>query len=371
MASIDLIPSVFEEEWGLARDRVLNAWEQEQATPVNGKKACVRRVVELTGVSRKDVDRMLKGSAPPAQGRPPALSTTDKHWLMEQVELGTCNTDGQYQSLFRDTSGKTASISSIQRFLKENTAFKQVDYSSADKWTTRNYFRLKGFEQVMAGVERKRIRFYDQTGFSMMDLMPKRLRVKEVPGSKDKAPPRKRTTPSSASQHVSVFGVTSIDCSVPALYTKFYKSSAQNGQGTTEHVDFFISAVEDGVLRPGDVVVLDNWSGHKSKIGTELRSILREYGIAMIYLPAKFSHLNSVEHCWRTAKSYARRAHLEFPKFGAEVLMRSGCDSITHEEILRYMIHDGYGVEDDTVCEVQGNTSYTPRPSHAKKRKHL
>ena len=130
--------------------------------------------------------------------------------------------------------------------------------------------------------------------------------------------------------------------------------------------------MEAGVLGPGDIVIADNWSGHKSKIGSELRSQLADRGIAIVYLPAKFSHLNSVEHCWRTSKCFARRVYLEFPTFSAEILMRAGCESLTHEEILSYMMHDGYGVEDATIREVQTNSGYTPRPSngsHYKKRK--
>lgn len=246
----------------------------------------------------------------------------------------------------------------------------------------------------MSTVDRMRLRFYDQTGFSKMDLLPKRTRVRRAEG-KGAAGPRKkakkgrgatsaakrnqgissaakrrsRTTGSNAHVHVSVFGITSIDATVPALYSKFYKSKNQNGQGTSEHVDFFLSAVEAGVLRDGDVVVLDNWSAHKSKIGSRLRTLLRERGIAMIYLPAKFSHLNSIEHVWRTAKCFARRAYLEFPTYGSEILMRSGCESLTHEEILSYMIHDGYEIDEGTANVVRASSAHIVRPSHYKKYK--
>lgn len=241
-----------------------------------------------------------------------------------------------------------------------------IDYSSSDKWTVKNLLRLRKFEIMMAGVDRSRIRFYDQTGFTGKDLLPKKVRKRK--GGPDTTQ-KGKTTVSNVSLHTSVFGLTCLRTDKPALWAQFYSSSSQNGQGSSEHVQFFKQAVAEGVLDRGDVVILDNWSGHTSSEGEALRAWLRDaHDIVLVYLPAKFSHLNSIEHCWRTSKCWARRARRGMPGLNPKAYMQVACEGITHAEILRYMLHDGWGVELSTRKEVLDRSYFPERPS-SKKRK--
>jgi hypothetical protein len=147
-----------------------------------------------------------------------------------------------------------------------------------------------------------------------------------------------------------------------------YSSTTQNGQGTTEHIDFFLSAVAEGVIQRGDVIVMDNWSAHTSASGEALRQLLlQEYDIQIVYLPAKFSELNPIEHCWRSVKEYARRSRRMLSGLRPELYMQAGCQSITHAEILLYTLSCGYGVDEPTKAEVM-SASYFPERSTKRKR---
>jgi hypothetical protein len=288
-------------------------------------------------------------------------------YLLELCDEGTCHTDEEYVLELERATGTSASISTVQRYLTNDlvSQYRLIEYSSADKWTERNLLRLRLFELAMDGVDRERIRFYDQTGFTGKDLLPKRVRKRK--GGPDTTR-YKRTTISNIHKHVSVFGLTSIRADQPALWTKFYSSTAQNGQGTTEHVDFFLSALAAGSLCSGDVVVLDNWSGHTSATGEALRELLRDEGVELVYLPAKFSELNPIEHCWRTAKAHARRMRRMVAGLRPDVYMMSGCESITHAEILLYTLSSGYGVEEAAKANVMSFSDFPERATKKNRR---
>jgi len=287
--------------------------------------------------------------------------------LLDLCDEGLCYTDEDYVlRLLRDI-GSSASLSTVQKFLTNEivSKYRNIEYSSADKYTENNLLRLRLFELAMEGVDPRRIRFYDQTGFSGKDLLPKRVRKRK--GGPD-TPRQKRTTISNIHKHVSVFGLTSIRLNVPALWTKQYSSTSQNGQGTTEHVDFILSAIAEGVLERDDIIVMDNWSAHKSAAGEALRLLLREdYGIEIVFLPAKFSELNPIEHCWRTVKEYARRSRRKVMGLRPALYIQAGCESLTHAEILLYTMSCGYGIDEATQHEVMSTSDFPQRATKKNK----
>lgn len=359
----------FEQEWAAARERVLQVWAAEKESPASGRRASKQVVADISGIPKTWVERMLESEAPPNRpGRPEVLGAEEKKFLTKLLDEADTYTDEEYVIKLQQHTGTVCSRPSVNHFLKHEliSRYVNIDYSSADKWTVKNLLRLRKFELMMAGVDRSRIRFYDQTGFTAKDFLPKKVRRRK--GGPDTTK-KGKTTKSNITLHTSVFGLTCLRTNQPALWTRFYSSSAQNGQGTSEHVQFFQQAVADGILERGDVVVLDNWSGHTSADGERLRSWLREsQGIVLVYLPAKFSHLNSIEHCWRTSKSWACRATRKHPGLDPRAYMQVGCESITHAEILRYMIHDGWGVEVATRTAVLQNSAFPERPSSKKRR---
>ena len=58
-------------------------------------------------------------------------------------------------------------------------------------------------------------------------------------------------------------------------------------------------------LKPGDIVVLDNLSSHKSE---KARQILRERGVWFLFLPPYSPDLNPIEMAFSKLKAHLRKA---------------------------------------------------------------
>jgi hypothetical protein len=152
--------------------------------------------------------------------------------------------------------------------------------------------------------------------------------------------------------------MTGIRLEMPPMFFKSYEATRDNQQDGEDHFDYFLDAIEAGVLQPDyDIVIMDGWSAHTGGRGQELQNFLIEdYGIPFVQLAARMSHLNSSEHSWRRSKSWARTVvsehdWIEQPTM-ARTLIAEGLRRITHSDILADMMHDGYGVEQDTIDRV-------------------
>ena len=67
----------------------------------------------------------------------------------------------------------------------------------------------------------------------------------------------------------------------------------------------FIKEVLAAVSRPGDVVVLDNLSSHKTR---RVQAAFAALGEEVWYLPPYSPDLNPIEKCWSKMKAYLRQA---------------------------------------------------------------
>ena len=91
-------------------------------------------------------------------------------------------------------------------------------------------------------------------------------------------------------------------------------------------------------LQPGDVVVLDNLSSHKSE---KAKAILKERGAWVLFLPPYSPDLNPIEMAFAKLKAHLRR-------IGARTIadlwkaVGSICDLYTPEECRNYLRHAGY-----------------------------
>ena len=57
-------------------------------------------------------------------------------------------------------------------------------------------------------------------------------------------------------------------------------------------------------LRPGDIVIMDNLSSHKSQL---IRESIEDMGGRLIYLPPYSPDLNPIEQMWSKVKTYIRQ----------------------------------------------------------------
>lgn len=63
------------------------------------------------------------------------------------------------------------------------------------------------------------------------------------------------------------------------------------------------------VLKPGQIIIMDNASFHKS-IETEL--LIEQAGCKLLFLPPYSPELNPIEHSWASFKRYIKRFRYQF-----------------------------------------------------------
>ena len=90
--------------------------------------------------------------------------------------------------------------------------------------------------------------------------------------------------------------------------------------------------------RPGDVLVLDNLSSHKTRA---VRATLAGAGLAVRYLPAYSPDRNPIEQAFSKLKRAARTA-AERTVEGLTKLVRSLARKLRPAECRNYILHSGY-----------------------------
>jgi transposase len=75
------------------------------------------------------------------------------------------------------------------------------------------------------------------------------------------------------------------------------------------------------VLKPGQVVVMDNATFHK---GGRIEQLIQQAGCELLYLPAYSPDLNKIERCWSWLKSRIRKQLNQFE------CLRDAMESVLH-----------------------------------------
>lgn len=119
----------------------------------------------------------------------------------------------------------------------------------------------------------------------------------------------------------------------------FVVSSIKDGSNTaTDFFRFVIWAVGTSVLRPGDVLVVDNASIHTARsMLRPLLVILRFFAVRLIFLPTYSPELNPVELIWAQVKNHLRAHRRDGVPFLAELLRAFGC--VTADSVVNYYLH--------------------------------
>lgn len=100
----------------------------------------------------------------------------------------------------------------------------------------------------------------------------------------------------------------------------------------------FIEEVLVPVLRPGQVVVLDNLPAHKYP---EVRHAIEAAGCTLLFLPRYSPEFNPIEPCWSKFKNELRsRAARTLESL--EVAVGEAMQSITSENARGWFAHCGY-----------------------------
>ena len=78
------------------------------------------------------------------------------------------------------------------------------------------------------------------------------------------------------------------------------------------------------VLRPGQVVILDNATFHR---GGRIAALIEEAGCQLLYLPPYSPELNRIENCWSWLKSRIRKILSHFAS------LRQAMESVLKEAV--------------------------------------
>lgn len=110
------------------------------------------------------------------------------------------------------------------------------------------------------------------------------------------------------------------------------------GAADTEVFEAYVRCVLCPTLRPGDVVIMDNLSPHKSE---PTLSLIKQLGAAILFLPAYSPDLNPIEKMWSKIKSLLRGAEARTP---ADLITALGqaLAKVTPQDALGWFVSCGY-----------------------------
>lgn len=92
-------------------------------------------------------------------------------------------------------------------------------------------------------------------------------------------------------------------------------------------------------LRPGDIVVMDNLSPHKTPA---VADIIRAKGADVWYLPPYSPDFNPIEQMWSKVKAWLRKAAARTAQALLEAIA-AALDSVSASDALGWFTNCGYG----------------------------
>jgi len=113
---------------------------------------------------------------------------------------------------------------------------------------------------------------------------------------------------------------------------------AIEGAADAEVFQAYVRQVLRPTLRPGDVVIMDNLSPHKSE---QTLSLLEEAGVEILFLPAYSPDLNPIEKMWSKIKSCLRSAEARTEAALIEAIA-TALASVTPQDAVNWFACCGY-----------------------------
>jgi transposase len=111
-------------------------------------------------------------------------------------------------------------------------------------------------------------------------------------------------------------------------------------EGATDTQVFraYVRRVLCPTLRPGDLVIMDNLSPHKSE---PTLSLIARVGAEVLFLPAYSPEFNPIEKMWSKVKASLRSAEARTHSALIEAIARA-LESITPQDATNWFAHCGY-----------------------------
>ena len=113
---------------------------------------------------------------------------------------------------------------------------------------------------------------------------------------------------------------------------------AINGAADTEVFQAYVRSVLCPTLRPGDIVVMDNLSPHKSEFTL---SLMDEAGVQVLFLPAYSPDLNPIEKMWSKVKNCLRGAEARTEATLIQAIA-AALKNVTRQDAMNWFASCGY-----------------------------
>ena len=110
------------------------------------------------------------------------------------------------------------------------------------------------------------------------------------------------------------------------------------GAADTEVFQAYIRWVLCPTLRPGDMVIMDNLSPHKSQ---PTLSLITELGAKVLFLPAYSPDLNPIEKMWSKIKNCLRSAEARTEATLIEAIA-AALQKVTRQDAMNWFASCGY-----------------------------
>jgi transposase len=112
-------------------------------------------------------------------------------------------------------------------------------------------------------------------------------------------------------------------------------------QGATDAEVFriYVQQILLPALRPGDIVVMDNLSAHKSEPTLEL---MARAGVQVLFLPAYSPDFNPIEKMWSKLKAYLRKTEPR-TREALEQAIAEALKTVTAQDARNWFASCGYG----------------------------
>jgi transposase len=110
------------------------------------------------------------------------------------------------------------------------------------------------------------------------------------------------------------------------------------GATDTEVFRSYIQQVLAPTLRPGDIVVMDNLSPHKSQPTLEL---MARAEVQVLFLPAYSPDFNPIEKMWSKLKAYLRKTEAR-TREKLEEAIAAGLQTVTAQDARNWFASCGY-----------------------------
>lgn len=111
------------------------------------------------------------------------------------------------------------------------------------------------------------------------------------------------------------------------------------GSATCEHFEAWVRDTLIGVLRQGQIVIMDNLRAHKTEA---IRALVASVGAQVLFLPPYSPDLNPIEECWSKVKSFLRKARARCHE-ALLLAVDMAAELVTPSDSRGWFTHAGYG----------------------------